>query len=378
MKTKETEQLGFGFGTNRALLPASETESQNLREQELKVKSLITFSEIEKIIYWQIHKVEPKNTFDAQAAIGTAIDWFLVPANFIYRYRDNYCFPPELYPEWDLKTVFAKFFPTGWQFGNLLTLLENHRPNFFVGKKSPNLALGREHIKRQLVPLWQEAAKKFKLDALYVQSIMAQDGNFLLSEGRTASSETIAAIGQRIVSERFDTLIDDDKSYTYLAKPDCLLKFEVAGYDFNILVQPDYIKRLREERKTVQKRNIVVKRIVGDFKDSNMKDITDFEKPFSQVMLVYNWLLAQIGRNFKQNQLERIRLPNRQVRRVFLIPQEVAKPVPANQVQTALEFLQEGEGQIFTQMPPLTDELTEFAQSILVKALLLSRQPKLI
>lgn len=93
-------------------------------------------------------------------------------------------------------------------------------------------------------------------------------------------------------------------------------------------------------------------------------------------MLVSNFLLSQIGRNFKQNQLRWVRLPNRQVRRVFSIPQDLAKPVPSNQVQTALEFLQEEDGEIFTQMPSLTDELSEAAVNILKEALKISAKVK--
>lgn len=379
MKTKETAQLAFVLGPEDQWQAPPPNGQPQVAEKELgeyRVGNIITFSGIEKIIYQDIEKVPPRNIFNASLAIGTAVDWFLVPANFIYRFRDDYCFEPELYPEWDLKEVFSSFYPTGWNFGKILALLEKHRPNFSKALAPESSALERRNIKRALIPLWIEVAKEFKLDALQFQGVVTQEDGFILPSQKTASPQTIAQIGQRIVAERFDTLVDDDKDYTYFAEPDCLLLYQLDGEIFHIQIAPDYIKRLREKRKTTKARNIVTKRIVGDFKDSEKRDLSDFETPFGKTMLVYNWLLLQIGQRLRLNQLCQVRLSNRQVRRVFLIPQEVAKPIPAESVQTALEFLQEEGEQIFAPMPKLTPDLQEKARVIFEQALRISRQVK--
>ena len=147
---------------------------------------------------------------------------------------------------------------------------------------------------------------------------------------------------------------------------------------------PDYIKRLREKRKSVQKRQITVKRMVGDYKDTTYRDIEDYSTPLGKSMLVYNWLLMQIGQNFKErgkrnepSGLKTIRLPNRQVRRVFLIPQEAKDPLDKEAVVNVLEFLREDGVNIFTPMPRLEPNDERLAKEILEEALLASQQSKL-
>lgn len=366
--------MGLDMGRDQ-MPPISE-----VKEEKPRIQSLITLSNIETIIYSQILKVEPRNTISAAVAVGRAIDWFLVPANFIYRYRDNYCFPPELYPDWDLRSVFANFYPTGYDYGKILAILEKHRPNFWDEQppfNSANLALERRNIKEKLIPVWEEIARKFKIDSFNLQGVMKIEGDLLLPTLRTASGETIAAIGIRIVKDRFDALVDDDKNYTYIAKPDCLLVYELGGQIFHIQVQPDYIKSLRGERKTVAKRQIVTKRIVGDFKDSDKRDPRDLSTPFGKTMLVYNWLLSQIGERFKRNPPTWVRLANGQRRKVFLIPQYVKRPLPADSVQAALEFLREEGDEIFFPLPQLSEDLGNLAKDILEQALLLSQKSKL-
>jgi len=378
MPRKEAPQMEFNIGIDNSF--AVMTQVATSPEQEQRAQGLITFSDIERIIYRDIEKVPPRNSFDVGAVIGTGIDWFLVPANFIYRYRDDYCFSEEFYPDWKIEDVFSKFYPTGFGFDKYLDILQKHRREF-QGKYNPlypaNLALERRNIKRALIPLWEEIAKEFKIDSLEVQGIMENVEGVILPSGKTASAETVGQIGQRIVRERFDALVDDDKNYTYLAKPDCLLVYELDGQTFHIQVQPDYIKRLREKRKSVKKRRIVIKRIVGDFKDSDRKDLTDLSTPFGKVMLVYNWLLSQIGQRLKMNQLTWVRLSSRQLRRVLLIPQEVAHPVALDKVETGIEFLQEESGDIFSSMPKLSPRNEELARDILEKALRVSRQVKI-
>lgn len=375
MRRIEAGQLEFGVGLENSLMMLPGPIRPVFPEREYRVDSLITLSDIEKIIYRDIEGIKPKNALDAGVAIGSAIDWALVPANFIYRYRDDYCFPEYLYPNWDLETVFSRFYPTGWDFQEFLTILQSHRQYFYQTLSPANSALEIRNIKRGLIPIWQEVAKKFELDRLHLQGATDIQGNHILPSGKTASPQTVLEIGQRIVRERFDTLTDDDKNYTYIAKPDCLLTYDLEGQTYHIQVQPDYIKRLRERRKSVKKRQVVIKRIVGDFKDSDRRDLEDYDTAYGKTMLVYNFLLLQIGEKFKQNQLTYVRLANRQVRRVFLIPQEIAKPTPRNQVQTALEFLQEEGDEIFTPMPTLTEEHTRLAREIFEKSLLISRQP---
>lgn len=377
MRRKETAQMEFNIGADNSL--TAMTQIATSPEQEQRAQRLVTFSDIERVIYRDIEKVPPRNTFDVSAIIGAGIDWFLVPANFIYRFRDNYCFSEELYPDWNLKEVFSKFYPTGWGWEKYLHILEDHRKDFVENNPlyPANFALERGNIKRALIPIWKNVAKKFRIDSLEIQQIMVNQGDLLLLSGKPATTETVGEIGQRIVRERFDVLVDDDKNYTYLAKPDCLLVYELDGQTFHIQVQPDYIKRLREKRKSVKKRQIIVKRIVGDFKDSDRKDLTDFSTPFGKVMLVYNWLLSQAGQRLKMNQLTWVRLSNRQLRRVFLIPQDVVKPVPLDNVETGLEFLQEKNGDIFSPMPKLSQEEETIAKDLLEQALRKSREVRI-
>jgi len=376
MKRREAPQMGFDIGIDNSF--AAMTQAATSPEQEQRVQGLISFSDIERIIYRDIEKVPPRNTFDISAVIGEAIDRFLVPGKFIDHFRADYCFPEELYPDWNIKDVFSRFYPTGYDRDKYLELLKNHRKRFIQsGPLRPaNSALERRNIKRALIPLWEEIAKEFKIDSLEVQQIMASQGDFLLSSGKPATTETIGQIGQRIVRDRFDALVKDDRDYTYIAKPRCLISFEVDGNTFNVQVEPDYIKRKREKRKSTIKRQIVAKRIVGDFKDSDRCDLTDYTTAFGKTMLVYNFLLRQIGQRFVEK-VTWIRLPNRQLRRVFVILEKVSKPVPADRVQTALEFLQEESGEIFTPMPKLSQEEEIMAKDLLEQALRKSRQVKI-
>lgn len=345
-------------------------------------QNLITFSQLERIIYRQVSQPELTSVFEAQTAIGSAIDYFLVLAKFIWGYRGGYCAKPDDrknpgFSDNKVADVFSQSYPTGWEMEKMLDLLLKHRSRFFLfaGKtdfKPEELVFTKTGIKQALIPLWEEAARKFQLDALQVQNVMALQDQSLVPSQKTASSESPGQIATRIITERFDALVEDDTDYSYLAKPDCLLVYELDGETFHIQVQPDYIKRLREDRKTTKARHIVAKRIIGDFKDSK-RQILDRTTAYGQAMHLYNWLLSQIGQRFKQDQLKWVRLPDRRVRRVFLIPQEVARPIQGTQVQTALEFLQEEERSIFFPMPTLTDQDSRLAKEILDQNLKISR-----
>jgi len=378
MARVDAPQLAFVVGPENTW-HAPEPVGQPLPvETEHRISSLVTFSQIEKIIYRDIENVEPKDLFSSSAAVGAAIDQFLVPANFIYRYRADYCFPPELYPEWNLDEVFARYYPTGWGYQNILDLLKKHRANFTdrhnpLNPQNPNLE--RDNVKKRLLPLWTEVAKGFNLEGLSIQNVMAQENSALVASAKTASSETVAKIAQRVVTERFESLVDDDKDYTFIAKPDCLLVFEVDDQPTYLHIQPDFLKRQRE-RKSTAKRRIVTVRKIGDFKDSDKKDIANYSTAYGKTMLVYNWLLLQIGQKLKQNQLDWVKLASGHKRRVFVIPQEVKNPIPAGNVQTSLEFLQEEVGLLSYTMPTLSTKDQELAQSILEQAIRIARSPK--
>ena len=353
-------------------------------------QNLITFSQLERIIYRQASQPELTSVFEAQTAIGSAIDYFLVLANFIWGYRGGYCAKPDDpknpgFSADELTAVFSQSYPTGWgkEKEKMVDLLLKHRSRFFLfaGKtdfKPRELVFTKAGIKQALIPLWEETARKFQLDALQVQNVMGLQDQSLTPSEKTASSESPSQIAARIITKRFDALVKDDKDYSYLAKPDCLLVYDLDGEIFHVQVQPDYIKRLREDRKTTKARHIVVKRIIGDFKDSKQQ-ILDRTTPYGQAMHLYNWLLSQVGQRFKQNQLQWVRegLANQKVRKVFLIPQDVTRPIEASQVQTALEFLQEEEGSVFTPMPTLTDQDAKLAIEILEQNLRISQTVKI-
>ena len=199
---------------------------------------------------------------------------------------------------------------------------------------------------------------------------------FILPSGKPASIETVKEIGQRIVEKRFDALVEDDKDYTYVAKPRCLFLYEKDGETIPVEVEPDEIKFLREKQKTTIKRQVVTARIVGDFKDSVRKDLADYSTAFGKTMLVYNFLSSQIGQRFKQK-ITTFKLPDGRVRRFFVIKDKVSKPVPKDRVVTALECLQEEGENIFNPMPRLTVEDEALARSILEEALRISRQVKI-
>lgn len=377
MRKIETGQLQFIAGSENRLIPERPTGPASNPEQEIRLVNLITFSQIERIIYHKIHEVRFTGSLDARSAVGAAIDHFLVLANFIYRYRDDYCFNPNIiYATWNLEDVFSRFYPTGWGRDKFIHALREFRPSF-ADDVNPRYALTKDSIKKNLIPLFNKVAGNFSLDALNLQNVAALEANRLQTSDKTASSETISEIAQRIVTERFDALVDDDQDYTYIARPDCVLVYKLNGEIFHIQVQPDYIKRLREKRKTTRARQIVARRIIGDFKDSDFRNLEDTQSPSGQTMLVYSWLLAEVGKRFKQNQRKWTRLSSGQKRPVFLIPQEITNPIEADKVQTALECLREESGEIFKPLPTLTEKSAQRAKNDLEQALTISRRVKI-
>ncbi len=361
MKTKESPQL--------LLFEENPTVSS---EKLYKADRLVTFSQIEKTIF---RDTQQRLDLNINSIIGSAIDHFLVPANFIYRYRVDYCFTPERFSDWNLKDVFSRYYPTGFGFEKHLQILEDHRSRFINNNplRTDNTALERHNIRDRLIPVWEEVAKKFKLPTYELQEIMDNKNNILLPSGKPATEESIKEIGQRIVFEKFDQLVEDDKDYTYIAKPDCVLIWELDGQTFHIGVQPDYIKTVRKGRKSVEKRRIVNRRIVGDYKDSEKKDMRNLKTPYGKSMLVYDFLSTYIGQRLKQTP-KWIKTYSGK-RRVFLIPETVSMPIPEDKVVSGLEFLRAEN--MFEPMPKLTEEQKQMAVNLINESLLISQRLKI-
>ena len=338
-------------------------------EKEHRIDRLITFSDIEKGVY-QKHGVEPRDIISKGLAVGIAIDYFLIPANFIYRYRAKYCFPDDddQFNSWNMVDAFNKFFPTGFpsERNKMIEFLEKYR-NSFMGRNNPlnpeNPVLEKRGIRDRLFPLWKDVAKTFRIDSLNLQGIMKKQNGSLVASEETASAEGIMDIAQRIVSERFYSLIEDDQDYSYYAKPDFLIEYAFEGKTFHIQVQPDYIKRLREERKSVKKRiakgeklgkRIVVQRIVGDFKDSDKAELEKGSGPFIETMRLYNWLLSEIGKRGRFHKATWVRLPNGQKRKTYIIPIDATDVVSADKVEATLTLLRAERESMNTPMPKLT------------------------
>src|SRR3989304_10344219 len=160
-----------------------------------------------------------------------------------------------------------------------------------------------------------------------------------------------------------------------MAKPDFLITYIVGGEEYSILVQPDYVKTLKTNKKSVKERerkdliprykSVVAKRIVGDFKDSKIKDLFDPTTAYGKSIRLYNWLLTQIGQRLRRGPKDKkwITFTNGKGQYVFILPSE--EKFPAESIQTALEFLREDVDRIYVPMPPLSPEDTELAISIL-------------
>ena len=383
-------QLAFAEVGNTWTAPEPVGEPPEL-ERKLRPPRIITFSQIEKLIYEQ-EGIKSQGIFNANLAIGTAIDYFLVHGEFIYRNRADYCLPPELYPGWDLHRIFGQHLPTAYpsRRADYLELLERHRERF---TKDPPLRPGDSPlekwlIKQRLIPLWDEVGEKFKLPALALQHVMDQDGNFLVPSGRTASEETIKDIARRIVDVRFDSLVKDEPNYSYMAKPDFLITYIVGGEEYSILVQPDYVKSLKTNKKSVKERerkdqipkykSIVAKRIVGDFKDSEIRDLFNLETAYGKSILLYDWLSNQIGRRLRKGPKNKkwLTFPDGKGQFAFIIPSE--ERFSAENVQTGFEFLREDADKMYVPMPPLSQEDEKLAKQILEDALRRSTQSRLV
>ena len=364
-------------------------------ERKLKPPRIITFSQIERIIY-EKEGVESRGIFNANLAIGTATDYFLLPAQFINRNRADYCFDPNdprYNKSWDLETVFSNHYPTGYKSEKekYLELLKYFRKSFT--EKNPlrpgNSQMERWLIKQRLIPLWNEIAQSFNLDSLALQYVMNQDGNFLMPSGRFASKEQIKDTARRIVVERFDHLVDDDLNYTLYAKPDFRIAVIINGVEYSILFQPDAVKRLREEKKSVQTRlkkgevkkhkRVVAKRIVEDLKDSTAADFSDLSTPFGKATGIYNMLAKKAGQGIKfgPKSIRWLYFPNDQGKWVFDIPSSQEPNVPEAEVLTVLEYLREDADKMTVPMPSLSQEEKEYLQNTLEQALLASQQSKL-
>lgn len=354
------------------------------KETTKRINRLITLSDIERGIY-QRHGLEPRDIVSRGLAVGSAIDYFLIPANFIYRYRTKYCFPDnhDDFNSWDMVDAFRKFFPTGYpsERNKMIEFLEKYRDSF-MGRNNPlkreDPILEKRGIRDRLVPLWIDVAKAFKIDSLNQQGIMIkQNGNLVASE-ETASAESIMDIAQRIVTERFYSLIEDDQDYSYYAKPDFLIEYEFEGKIFHIQVQPDYVKRLREERKSVKERiakgeklgkRIVVQRIVGDFKDMDILELSEISGPLMETMLLYDSFLSEIGRRGRFHKTTKVKLLNGQKRKAYIIPLDATDVVPASKVEATLTLLKADRDSMDFPMPKITPQIKQRVREILDQSL---------
>lgn len=352
-------------------------------EHDYVAGRLLTLSDIEKIIY-QESGAEPKGIIGASKTKGKAIDEFLDPAEFIWRYRADYCFPEGRFPDWELEKVYSAYHPTGYknEKERRLNLLRIQRSNFNRENIPPQHSnLEMAWIKQHLPDLWDEVAKFFGIHGLNKQSVMVLDGESLIPSEEVAIPEDVLEIGRRIVSERFEALVDDDKDYTYIARPDCLFVYELDGIKYHIQVQPDFIKRRRVGRKTTKKREedaiksgqIVAKRILGDYKDALTIQLAGYTGPMGETMGIYKKFLKKIGRQQKETQLRWVKTQDG-LRRVYLIPQDAPNRFREDQVRTDLVFLHEEGGEMFTSMPEATLEDERRATENLENALRKSNQ----
>jgi|SRR3989344_1715718 len=382
-KAPPQTEFDIGMGNSFEAMPQS--------EKKYRIHRLITFSDIEKLIYKR-HGIQSRDIIGRGLAVGSAIDYFLIPANFIYRYRSKYCFPDsdDPFDSWTMEDAFKKFYPTGYPSikDEMLSLLEKHRRSF-LGENNPlnpgKPVLEKRGIRERLFPLWVDVAKTFKVDALSLQRIMKKEEGGLVASEEAASSEGIMDIAQRIVSERFYSLIEDDKNYSYYAKPDFMIVYEFEGKTYHIQVQPDYIKRLREERPSVQKRikkgeklgkRIVAQRIVGDFKDTDKTELENGEGPFIEAMRLYYWLLSQVGQKGRLKTTW-VRLLSGQEKNAYIIPLDATNLVSANKIEVVLTLLKAERGSMDIPMPKVIPITEEKAKKTLEQALRKSREVRI-
>ena len=78
----------------------------------VRINRHITFSKLERRLY-QIRGVEPKGLVGRELTAGTAIDEFLILANFVYRYRALFCRRDN--EDWTAEDAFWKFLPTAYR-----------------------------------------------------------------------------------------------------------------------------------------------------------------------------------------------------------------------------------------------------------------------
>src|SRR3990167_3725122 len=379
----ETYQLPLVLPSDQQEAASKRLEKPVFVDGKLRVHRLISYSQLEQLIYRDTEDTKARGIFSANIAVGSAIDFFQVPGNFIWRDRGIFCFELNDYERGILYKSFSRFYPTGWRRDDYWEIMMKYQPSFCeptpLDPRHPQMEM--RNIRDRLVPIWNEVAKKFKLDSLHLQSVAIEDNGYLRPSEGVALPESIAQIGQRIVMDRWSQLVDDDKNYSYIARPDCVILYDLNGQIFEIQVAPDYIKRLREKRKSVNKRHIAIKRILGDYKDSEYRDMDDYSTPLGKSVLVYNWLLLQIGQGFKEQGprdqpvgKKTLVLPNRQVRKAFVVPQESGNPIPEDEVLNVFEFLREDRVNIFTPMPKLSEDDKKLAKGILEEALLASQQ----
>ncbi|PJE57924.1 MAG: hypothetical protein COU81_03500 [Candidatus Portnoybacteria bacterium CG10_big_fil_rev_8_21_14_0_10_36_7] len=337
-------------------------------ERKIRANSFITFSQLENL-------VAPSDTghlfFDARMQGGSAVDSLLVLAKFVFQNRGSYCKREEETPEWNLDDVFSGYIPTGQSASKLLGILYKSRPDFRAPKEGPTYA----HLKNKLLGLWPQVAKLHKLDTLSVQSIMAIQGSFFVPSDQTAIAEPLGQIAARVVTERFDDLVAHS-DYTHLARPDFGILYRHNGQTTLIQVQLDYYSRLKEEQQTTAQKHLLVKRRLGDYKDSEKKDLGDLNTAQGRRFLVYNWLASESLVRFRHI-ITWLQFPNGQKRPVFLIDPKSPPLHRKQDCEVAIEFIKEEGPKILTPMPKLSPEATEYAKDLISQAIAESKRNKL-
>lgn len=309
-------------------------------ESEIIIPRPISFSKIENQIHIN-YGVEPKGLIGEGLVKGTAIDDFLVLVNFIYRYRSKFSLPDN--DEWTAEEAFWQFIPTG--FPNvkekMFSLLYKHRPNFLR-------VFDKKEIRKRLVPLWIDIAKASGIDSLSFQSTMEKENGYFVESHKTASSEGIMDIAKRIINERFYSLIDDDQDYTYYARPDFFIAYDLDGKTYHIQIQPDYVKNLRTGSESVRKRiaageklnkRIVAQRIIGDFKDSEVADLRSTTGPRAESRRLFTWLMLEAGAKGRMTQAVWTRLSGGQAQKAIIIPLDAKAMISPRRVDTRLTVL---------------------------------------
>lgn len=337
-------------------------------EREIRADSFITYSQLERMI---APEEVGRLFFDARMQVGSAIDSFLLIAKFAFQNRGSYCKSEKETPDWNLDDVFSGYMPTAQGASKLIEILYRSRTNFKAPKEGPTYA----HLKSKLLELWPQVAKLHKLDTLSAQSTMATQADMFTQANQAAVTEPLEQIATRVITERFDELVAHS-DYTHLARPDFGILFRHNGQITIIQVQLDYYSRLKDEQQTTAQKHLLVKRRLGDYKDSERRNLDDPSTTQGKRYLVYNWLATEALTRFV-HKITWLKFPNGHVRPVFAIDLESPPKFPEQDCEVALEFIREEGSQILSPMPKLTSQEKDTARLLVESAVAESKRSKL-